>query len=96
MNSLFNKDYYETSSSDIDLSEIISISLSCDRMLVSVEEYFRNEYQYQTNFREYKDSLIQVAWGVCDYSMACIQLIVYYIYNFFYHHILLIFVILIY
>ena len=60
---LFKKNSFE-SKSDINLSEIVSISRTCDRMLVSIEEYFRSEYSKQEGFKEHSDPHFIVTWLV--------------------------------
>ena len=64
--SLYQKESYDYEQQDINLSEIVSISRSCDRMLVSVEEYFRTEYTKRKGFSNYQDPVFQVTWTVCS------------------------------
>ena len=60
---LFKRNTFE-SKKDINLSEIVSISRTCDRMLVSIEEYFRSEYSKQEGFKDHTDPLFIVTWLV--------------------------------
>ena len=61
---LFHQKSHGDSDQDTNLSEIVSISRSCDRLLVSVEEYFRTEYPKQEGFNDHTDPLFIVTWLV--------------------------------
>ena len=62
--SLYHKESFGYEQQDVDLSEIVSISRSCDRLLVSIEEYFRTEYTKRKGFSSYQDPVFQITWTV--------------------------------